>query len=212
MVFLLKISNRSSSVSEHCEFFTSACSWIWILNDQRVYMVYGSQKKPSKVEYPGTVFNGSQDAWFRMYLLHLYSLLAVLRIAGSLPTSPTPCATTFPGCRACFSTGWLGVTLRLILPISDPSSRHTSLPSPSPGLIVFYLTGGVWSHSVSPFSLGRPESLFWAFFIVCQERAVASSSHGALLLVDHSMFSASCSALLCKLINVGMEQHEQERQ
>lgn len=144
-----------------------------------------------------------------MYLLHLYTLCAVLRIAGSLPTSPTPCATSFSGCRPCFSTGWLGVTLRPTLPISDASSRWAFLPSPSPGLVVFSLTGGVWSHPVSPSPLGRPESLFWALFIVCQERAVASSSQGTLLLVDHSTFSASCSALLCKLINVRMEQHEQ---
>jgi len=54
----------------------------------------------------------------------------------------------------------------------------------------------------------RPESLFWACFIVCQELAVASSSQGALLLVDHYSFSSSHSASLCVLRNVGTEQHE----
>lgn len=128
-----------------------------------------------------------------MQLLHVYTLLAVLRIAGSLPISPTPCAASFPGH---IETD--------VLPISDASSRCTSLPSPSPGLIVsslvlfdliqaplFPLEG--LSHSSEP------------FFSVCQEHAVASSSQDTPLLVHHSMFSASCSALLCQLINVGME-------
>lgn len=129
-----------------------------------------------------------------MYLLHAYSPYAGvhtpcgLRIAGLLPATQLHVRPVSLDARPCFSIGWFGVTFRLTGHLSAvPLS--TALPFSFSWRSSLFLPGTVWSHPVSPFPPGRPESVFCAFLVVCQEFAVASSSQGVLLLVGHYLFS-----------------------
>lgn len=107
-------------------------------------------------------------------------------------------------CVSCCCTEWFGVNFRLMGHFSASASPSCA-SLPSAGITAYLLPGTVWCLPVSPFGLGRPESLTWTFFDVCQELAVALSSQGALPVVDHCCSPPSTS--LCMLRKVGTEQH-----
>lgn len=129
-----------------------------------------------------TVCSSSQDFCSQMHLLHTsfpcrWTHPLQFKNCGQFPWVLGPASP--PGGLESLSD-WQ-------VTISSASASCTWLPSrpflansfyPSWYFLVSILTFFPWT-----------ESLFWTFLIVCQELPVSSRSQGALLLVDHCLFS-----------------------